>query len=87
MGWDDLRRRAHNSNDFIEDLTSFLHDYTRESSNVQVDTSETRPFVTQDDLSQIIQLIEQYGSRVVANLLVAAGYCSAYRAKSDESQP
>ncbi len=79
---DDLRRRAHNADDFIEDLSSFVHDYMRESSSVQVNTGETRPFITDDDLYQVIALINEFGSRVVANLLVAAGYASHFEHKN-----
>lgn len=75
---DDLRRRAHNPDDFIEDLSSFLHDYARESSSVQADSGEQRPLVTPDDVAQVIELVGQYGSRVVANLLVAVGYCTVF---------
>lgn len=80
---DDLRRRAHNADDFIEDLSSFVHDYLRESSSVQVNTGETRSFITDDDLYQVITLVSQYGSRVVANLLVATGYASNFERKSN----
>ncbi len=73
---DDLRRRAHNPDDFIEDLSNFVHRYTQESSNVQVDTGDTRAFIREDDLYEVIALVKEYGSRVVANLLVAAGYAS-----------
>lgn len=79
---DDLRRRSHNPDQFIEDLSAFIYDYTRESSSVEADWGETRPFVTQDDLHEVTGLVAEYGSRVVANLLVAAGYSSSYSSKS-----
>lgn len=78
---DDLRRRAHNADDFIEDLTGFVHDYLRESSNVQANTGDTRPFITDQDLMDVIGLFPEYGSKVVANLLVAAGYASDFARK------
>jgi hypothetical protein len=81
----DLLRNAFDPEAFIEALSAFLHEYANESSRVQADTQgrETRPYVTQEDLAEVIGLISIYGSRVVANLLVAAGYSSAYRSKSD----
>jgi len=75
---DDLRRNAHDSDRFIEALSEFVHDYMRESSSVQANTGETRDFITADDLYAVTSLVERYGSRVVANLLVAAGYASDY---------
>ncbi len=78
---DDLRRRAHNADDFIEDLGSFIHDYMRESSSVQVNTGETRPFITEADLYQVIELVREFGSPVVASLLIAAGYASSFERK------
>lgn len=75
---DDLRRRAHDADLFIEDLSEFIHSYMQESSNVQANTGETREFITDGDFYAVIDLMQQYGSRVVANLLVAAGYASHY---------
>ncbi len=77
----DLLRRAHDADHFIEDLGGFVHDYMRESSNVQALYSETRPFITENDLYEIIALVNKYGSRVVASLLVAAGYASSFAPK------
>lgn len=75
---DDLRRNAHNPDQFIADLSEFIHDYSQESASVQANTGETRPFVTANDLVDVSGLVAEYGSRVVANLLVAAGYASRY---------
>lgn len=82
---DDLLRHAHSPEKFIAALSSFLHDYARESSNVQADTGKSRAFVSENDVFDIVALIQAYGSFVVAHLLVAAGYASDYRAKSEES--
>lgn len=85
---DDLLRHADDADSslFVADLTRFLHDYARESSNVQAsDPNKVRPFVTESDLFQVIGVIDAYGTGPVAHLLVAAGYASAYR-KSDDSQ-
>lgn len=76
---DDLLRNAHDPNQFIAELGRFLHDYSRESSRVQAETGDTRPFVTEEDIQHLIALIAEYGSSTVAHLLVAVGYSSAYR--------
>lgn len=82
---DDLLRRAHDADDFIEDLGHFVHDYMRESSNVQAVYKETRPFITEDDLYEVVALVNEFGSRVVASLLVAAGYSSSFVRKEQEA--
>ena len=81
---DDLRRRAHDDAHFIEDLSEFIFDYLRESSNVQANTGETRPYITDADIADVVALVEQYGGRVVANLLVATGYASKFTIRQIE---
>ncbi len=83
---DDLRRNAHDSDRFIAALSDFVADYQRESSAVQANTGETRAFITDGDLYEVIGLIPLYGSRVVANLLVAAGYASDYDRNRAEAE-
>ena len=82
---DDLRRRAHDADCFIEDLSHFVYDYMRESSLVQATTGETRPFITDADLADAVTLVERYGSRVVANLLVAMGYASSFTRRTEQA--
>ena len=82
---DDLLRQAHNSGTFVQTLSSFLHDYARESISVQANTGETRPFVTEDDINDLVGLIAEYGSPTVASLLVAVGYSSDYNRDSNKS--
>ncbi len=81
----DLLRVAHDAERFVETLSDFVHDYTRESANVQAQFGETRPFITVDDLEDVIGLVSEYGSRVVASLLVAAGYASDYQRKEQSA--
>jgi hypothetical protein len=81
---DDLLRKAHSPAEFLGELNKFLHDYARESSNVQADTGQSRSFYTDSDLLALVELISQYGSQVVASLLVATGYASSYDRKSAE---
>lgn len=82
---EDLRRHAHDPERFVEELGEFVADYMRESSNVQASTGETRPFVTDQDLLDVVALVSTYGSRVVANLLVAAGYASDYSRNTEQA--
>jgi len=75
---DDLLRNAHDPARFITDLSKFIHDYHRESMNVQVDNNTTRASVEPSDIHAITELIAQYGSNIVAHLLVASGYASRF---------
>ncbi|HRF98472.1 MAG TPA: hypothetical protein PLZ51_24865, partial [Aggregatilineales bacterium] len=47
---DDLLRQAHSPAEFLGELNKFLHDYARESGNVQADTGQSRSFYTDSDL-------------------------------------
>jgi hypothetical protein len=80
---DDLCRNAHNPDQFMIALSDFIQTYQHESAKVQADTGETRPYMTDEDLLAVIHLVNHYGSRVVASLLVAAGSCSG-SSKSDK---
>jgi hypothetical protein len=80
----DLLRQAHNSVEFISVLSKFLHDYVRESASVKASLDERRASYTDSDLLELIELISQYGSQVIASLLVATGYASDYVRKSTE---
>ncbi len=83
---DDLLRNADNPELFVEALSQFLFDYARESSNVQAgDANKTRAFVSETDVYEVIGLIAAEGSHVVAHLLVATGYASAYQKQDDKS--
>jgi len=81
---DDLLRQAHDPAEFFGELNKFLHDYARESGSVKSDTGQSRSFYTDSDLLALAELISQYGSQVVASLLVATGYASSYDRKSSE---
>ena len=87
---DDLRRHAHDPDQFVIDLTEFVHDYARESANVQASsTPAKRKVIDKDDLAELILLLNDYPSEVVANLLVAIGYAAKSRKKqvSKENMP
>ena len=80
----DLLRNAHNPEQFIADLSRFIHDYQQESANVRVDTGKSRQAIQPEDMSDITDLIAEYGSKVVAHMLVAAGYASRFPDRSTD---
>jgi len=70
-----LARKAHYPDEFIAELSDFLHKYNAENAQIM----ETRPgpyrrSIRQSDIEEIVALIDQYGSRTICNLLVAYGY-------------
>lgn len=79
---DDLLRNAHNPELFLLDLSDFIHDYRRESINVHANTGKTRTEIEPDDIHEITGLIAQFGSRIVAHLLVATGYAARFGSDS-----
>lgn len=82
----DLVRRAQYPDEFIAALSDFLHNYNAENAQVM----ETRPgpyrrSVQTSDIEEIVFLIDQHGSDLIAKLLVAYGYARVPR--SDDPQP
>lgn len=78
----DLMRRAHNAEQFVEDLTNFTYDYSLECARVTNNTGDDRyPIISSQHIAEVIALIAEYGSRVVANLLVAIGYAPNFQKK------
>jgi hypothetical protein len=83
----DLLRRAAYPDQFIQALSEFLHDYNRETTQIQErykgNPPVRRAMITTDDIQQIVDLIDTHGSQTVAHLLVAFGYA---REPRDQSQ-
>jgi len=88
LGTDLLRQSAYPDR-FIQALSEFLHDYNRETTQVferyKGNPPVRRARVTTDDIQQVVELIDEYGSKTVANLLVAFGYAREQRANQDDS--
>lgn len=74
----DLLRQAAYPDRFIQALSAFLHDYNRETAQVyeryKGNPPVRRATVTTEDIQQVVELIDEYDSKTVANLLVAFGY-------------
>ncbi|MEA3377610.1 MAG: hypothetical protein U9R72_15600 [Chloroflexota bacterium] len=87
----DLLRRAAYPDQFVQALGEFLHDYNRETAQVHERYKGSprvrRATVTTEDIEQVVNLIDSYGSETVANLLVAFGYAREPREREeDETQ-
>ena len=94
-GWDRiyglaqrLTSQAGSKKDFIIELSAFIASY--ENENLRIDEElkkKGRPrriWTSKDDLDRVINLIENHGSSLVANLLIAYGYAKGW-GKSKES--
>jgi hypothetical protein len=71
--------------DFIVELMSFLASYENENLRIDEDlrnhNKTRRIWTTKDDLDSLIELIEQHGSNLVGNLLIAYGYAQGWGAE------
>ncbi|MCB0112488.1 MAG: hypothetical protein KDD84_00275, partial [Caldilineaceae bacterium] len=78
----ELLRHAQYNNEFVQALSKFIHAYNDETTRVQRRTGKQfRSLVTMDAVEKIVQLIDEYDSKTICNLLVAFGYARDQRAK------
>ncbi|RMI05154.1 MAG: hypothetical protein D6681_08585 [Calditrichaeota bacterium] len=71
----ELARKARYPDQFITALSDFLHKYNAE--NAQVMETRSGPYrrsIQVTDIEDIVALVDQYGSELICNLLVAYGY-------------
>ena len=85
----DLLRQAAYPDQFIQALSAFLHDYNRETAQIyeryKGNPPVRRAMVTTEDIQQVVELIDEHGSKTVANLLVAFGYAREPREREPEA--
>ncbi|MFP3869858.1 MAG: hypothetical protein ACLFVT_03115 [Syntrophobacteria bacterium] len=86
----DLLRQAAYSDRFIQGLSEFLHDYNRETAQIYERYKGNPPVrrarVSSEDIQQVVELIDEYGSQTVANMLVAFGYAREPREPEPEAE-
>ena len=72
---DKLLRHAQYADDFVQELSRFIHDYNHENAQKsETRKQQYRSNITVDDIAAVVSLIDEYGAPTVANLLVAFGY-------------
>lgn len=72
---DDLRRKARNRNEFISALSEFMQQYVQENKRVFArEKRAVRADITTKDIAELVQLIDEYDTLTIANLLIAFGY-------------
>lgn len=74
----ELLRQASYPDRFIQSLSEFMHAYNQENAQVEERFKDRphirRPNISTDDITDVVALIDSYGSQTVGNLLVAFGY-------------
>ncbi len=83
----DLVRQSQYPDEFVAVLSDFLHKYNAE--NAQVMENRSGPYrgsVKTSDIEEIVRLIDEHGSDVIAKLLVAFGYARVPRQTNEENE-
>ena len=83
----DLRRKAQYKEDFIQELTDFMHSFNDETLRVYERTKgeiQQRRLITTQDIESVVKLVDDYDSKTVCNLLVAFGYARDPREQTEE---
>ena len=72
---EELKRKATVKEEFIAALMNFAQSYNRENAQVlESRGQQMRRDLRTSDIDDMIRLVDEYGSEVVAHLLVAYGY-------------
>lgn len=77
----ELRRKANYPDEFIQALGDFLHSFNAENARKaeEVSVQHWRKSVREDDITEVVQLIDEHGPQTVCHLLLAFGYASTSR--------
>jgi hypothetical protein len=83
----DFKRKANYNAEFIQILTDFMHSYNQENVQIEESYKGNPPFrrkqLTTSDITEIVNLIDEYGAKTIGNMLVAFGYARVPR-EADE---
>lgn len=81
-----LTRKSAYPSDFLVELAEFLQLYNAENAQLRENKREPmRKNITTADIEAVTSLVDEYGSRLVCNMLVAYGYArEPYEAKNDQ---
>jgi len=80
-----LARKANYAEDFVAELAAFVQEYNAENEQqFERQGVRFRKGVKTGDIEEIVRLVDEFGPKVVCNLLVAFGYA---RAPSEHAEP
>ena len=72
-----LARKAQYPENFLAELSLFLQEYSAENGQqLERRGRHYRRVIREDDITEIVRLVDEYGSQVVCDLLIAFGYAS-----------
>ena len=81
----DLARKSRYPAEFITALSEFLQKFNAE--NAQVMEKRSGPYrksIKTDDIDDIVALVDEYGSELICNLLIAYGYARTSQVESQK---
>jgi hypothetical protein len=82
----ELKRKSTVRDEFVAALTDFIQSYNQENvQKLESKGQQMRKDVRTDDIVEVVRLIDEYGSEVVANLLIAYGYAREPREEQSNS--
>lgn len=82
-----LARKAQYREDFLAELGLFLQEYSAENGQqLERRGRHYRRVIREDDITEIVRLVDEYGSQVVCDLLIAFGYASGPKRAGEPSQ-
>ncbi len=82
---EELKRKATVKEEFIAALMNFAQSYNRENAQILDRTKQQmRRDLRTSDIDDVVRLVDEYGSEVVAHLLVAYGYAREPREEEGE---
>ena len=82
----ELKRKGTVRDEFVAALSDFIQSYNQENvQKLESKGQQMRKDVRTDDIAEVVRLIDEYGSEVVANLLIAYGYAGEPREEQSSS--
>jgi hypothetical protein len=82
----DLRRKSRTREAFLPVLCEFMQQYNQENKRVFARAKRARADITTNDITELMQLLDLYGTPLIANLLIAFGYArDAKPAEQDDT--
>ncbi|HZQ07259.1 MAG TPA: hypothetical protein VFD70_11835 [Anaerolineae bacterium] len=82
-----LARKANYPDEFLAEVAEFLQLYNAENSQLRENKREPfRKNVTTQDIEALTALVDEYGAKVICNLLVAYGYAKTPYEKAEEGE-
>ncbi len=84
----EFKRKSTVKEEFLTALSDFMQSYNQENAQTLENTGkQMRKDLRTSDIQDVVELVDEFGSEVVANLLIAYGYAREPREDETASQP